>query len=720
MKIVKADLTLKILAGGLAAAMLWFTGPADRLAAQSTPASGGGPGADQATMTIVKYLDGEVFEFEGRKMTVDEYQIKRGDSLVKILREQGVLTSTSRGEERKGVELLMRLNPGLKDPSAIVPGQPLKIPVPLDRPADAATGTQSQTASDGSTPSQPPLSATTVKAYEREAPSQQPAQVMTIVHGQSGAGSDEPAQEADPNLKRAASAEDPPTPEAEPTLPSVDAPVVAGTSGSTVGAGEPGRAPGPTASGPLDFPSGNPGTLAMEPASQVVYRTVKVQRGDSLERLLRREGMHRDLIYGHLLKVTLTLNPEIKNPDLILVGAEIKIPAAGDYLTTMAGVNPEEVRVAAKAVSERRRPDGGGAGRQSGRAAVLELPDEAALTAKNTLGLIFTRLGQKVDSRGTVLIPAGEAGMELDTAAFPVVELNNGGRLVLDPGSRLSSAAVRNLGKLKPPYQVFRTGKKETLERALGRLWSLCGYFRVYTKDRTYEGGGDIRLKISSDWMVWTTQEAWNSGQPMVINRAKSPELGTSPVWAAFLEAHGIKVLDIHRNQLLPAPETPPELPELPLVNLGDQHPTLLAAELVRQLGVEPRVGVQVDLARQPGQTVAPNLTAPVLWEDGSTRVVMEFGELPPEAIQTLRRNDYRVISSAREPEAVIDGVLGGFGLKARDRLVLNSPAGGPKISLSIKGKLVSRGDRSFLITQTPLPGGLGGLVEPNLKVLTY
>lgn len=714
MKSFQGTLTLKTLPRGLAGAILCFFCASGPLGAQATiaedipaAASESGSSADH-TITLTKVV--EVYEFEDLKVAVDQYQVQRGDSLVKLLRQRGLLTSRSRAEEAKLLRLVQRLNPEVKNLSSISPGQILNVPL---RPEETAADTAE--AAEAAPETADPASTThTVKIYERPQDSQQAARVVVMRHQQPGAVEPEAsspaaeAREVDADLKQAALAVD----------QASEAPV----DGSAVGAeGTQTAAPAEN----LSFPSGNTGPLAMDTDNRVVYRTVRVRRGESLERLLRREGMHLDLIYGHLLKITMELNPEIKNADLIMAGTELKIPAAGEYLTALAGVNPQEVRQAALAISERRRPDGGGAGRRTEQAAVLSLPNEAVIAAKNTLGLIFTRLGNEVDSRGTLLIPASESGseggMEVDTSSFPVVTLKNGGRLVLDPGSRLSSAAVRTIRRLQPAYQVFRTGKNETLERALERLWPLCGFFRVYTKNMIYEGGEDIRLKISADWMVWTTEGAWNSGQPLVVNRAKSPDHRTSPIWTGFLEDHGIKVLDILQNQLLPAPETQAAPPELKVVDLTSfDNPTLLAAELVRNLGVEPRVGVQLDLALQPDQTVPPSLTAPVLWENGDARVVMDFGELPREAIQTLRENKYLVISSAKDTEAVIDGVLRGFGLRAQNSLTLTAPAGGPKMSLSIKGKLVRRGDGQYFITQVPLPSGLASLVEPNLKIMKY
>ena len=669
--------------------------PAPLAAPAPTPA---GPEAEKDaadhTITLTKVV--EVYEFEDLKVAVDQYQVNRGDSLVRILKQRGLLITAQ--DEAKYIRLVKTLNPDLKDVNNLTVGQLLNLPGPPktgEDPAGTAETTPAAAPETAPAEAAAPTSATpgpvtvteTVKTYERPQSTQKPARVEVRRHlpGDSqSAGSPEGPAPAE-------------TTTAQPTP------------------------------GGLDFPSGNAGPLAVAPESQVVYRTVKVRRGDSLERLLRREGLHKDLIYSHLLKVTMELNPQIKDPNLILAGAELRIPAAGDYLTAMAGVDPGQVRAAAQAIAERRRPIGGGVGGGSGRAggsesraAVLELPDERMLTARNTLGLLFSRLGERVDSRGQVVIPDPQGAVELDTAAFPLIMLSNGKRVVLDMGSRLPRAAVRSLKGLTPPHEVFRTGKNENLDQALGRLWPLCGYFRVYGRDRTYEGGGDIRLKIAADWMVWPTEEAWNSGQPLVVNRVRSAERRTDPAWAVFLEDHGIKVLDVYRSTLLAAPEKSAETAELAVTVLNTQNPTFFAAELIKALGVEPRVGVQLDLAHTPGQAPPGNITAPVLWETGEARVVLDFGELPPDVVLTLRQNGYRLVSTRPNNEAIVEAVLAGFGLKAQNSLVLNAPAGGPKMSLSINGRVVSTGGQKYLITAVALPSGLAQLMEPGLKVLKY
>jgi hypothetical protein len=461
----------------------------------------------------------------------------------------------------------------------------------------------------------------------------------------------------------------------------------------------------------LNFPSGNVGPLTQEPATKVVYRTVKVRRGDTLERLLRREGLPREAIYRHLLRVTLELNPEIRNADLILAGAEIRIPAAGDYLAT-AGLNPLEVKAAALAISQRRRP---GPVRLAAGAAesARRLPDEGAESAKNTLGLIFTRLGDRVENQGGLLIPGAGEALELDTRAYPVINTLTGAKVVLDLGSTLSPPTLAELRARD--FRVFRTRRGETLDRVLDALWPLCGYYRVYTKERAYEGGGDIRLKISADWMVWPTEAAWNSGRPLVLNKVGRGGRGTDPAWSRFLGDHGLIVLDLDRNVLLPPPEIAAVAEAPAVTTLDSANPRFLAAELVRQFGAEPKVKFPLE---RPGGV--PPVEAPLYWETGPHKVVVSFGELSPDEAADLRKRGFRVVAATLNPEAAIEAVLAGFGLKARNELILTAPAGGPRMSLAIKGRVVAAGDRKHLLTYATLPAGLARLLEPGLKIIRY
>ncbi|MGL4208003.1 MAG: hypothetical protein ACRCTY_01310, partial [Candidatus Adiutrix sp.] len=426
----------------------------------------------------------------------------------------------------------------------------------------------------------------------------------------------------------------------------------------------------------LDFPSGNEGLLA-QASDGVVYRTVKVRKGDTLERLLRREGMDSDLIYRHLLAVTLKLNPQIKNADLIFAGAEIKIPASGVYLNALAGVNHEEVReAAARAASGRKAAPLSRTG-QGNDSNVLNLPSASVETAKNTLGFIFTSLGERVNARGSLILPAGADTIDIDTAVFPVVELQNGIKIVVDLESRLPQKTITALRTHYPQYMVFRTRANEPLEKALDRLWPLCGYYRIYKNDRSYEGGTDIKLKLTADWLIWTTGEAWNLGQPLVINLASGPDKNTDMAFSNFLNNHGIKIIDLYKGNLLPGPDLASLGKPLAVVELNSSNPAVLAAELAKQIGFSVKIGLPpnwLDFPPALGGAPLGDFASIVLEKE---MVVLNFGEISPEMSSELAQGGYKILNVSNEAESAISAVL--TGLKVENDLTI-SAKNGPKI----------------------------------------
>ena len=637
------------------------------------------------TITLTKVVP--VYEFENLKVTVDQYKVTSGDTLAKILKARGF---GARGaDQAQFMRLVRQLNPELKDLNRLAVGQFLILPTTDSRSEPIPAG---QVQSPGRTE--------TVKIYERTQPNQKAARVLVLRHQTNALTSTEPAEEAS-SAESASEASEP----GLKTAGYVPLPAPPEVAASDEVGGD-----------LLDFPSGNIGPLFREQSSKVVYRTVRIRPGDTLERLLRREGLPRAAIYRHILKITLELNPEIKNPDLILAGKELRIPAAGEYLTA-AGLDPREVREAALAINQRRRP-APVAMVASTAENVRRLPDEEAETAKNSLGLIFTRLGDRVENQGSLRLDGAEENFELDAKAYPVIYTISGAKLVLDLGSTLPRSTLEALRSRN--FNVFRTRRGESLDRVIGSLWPLCGYYRVYTKERTYEGGGDIRLKISADWIVWPTEEAWNSGHPLVLNKIVKGGRGTDPAWGHFLGDHGLTMVDLDRNLIRPPRETA-VLParSSSVTTLDSANPRFLAAELVRLFGAEPRQAAPMEIKSGHDSQI---VTAPLYWESGDHRIILNFGELSSDEVTVLRRNGFRVVIASLNPEAVIEAVLTGFGLKAQENLVLTGPAGGPIMTLTIKGRLVTSLEtkRNFLLTYAAVPDGLIRLFDPELKIIRY
>jgi hypothetical protein len=350
------------------------------------------------------------------------------------------------------------------------------------------------------------------------------------------------------------------------------------------------------------------------------------------------------------------------------------------------------------------------------------MPTADTVNARNAYGIIFTRLGENVLTKGRLFLPLDEPPhFDIDTSKITVVELNNGRKVVLDLTSSLSAELVRRLSAKYGEYIVFQPSKKEPFDKALEKLLASCGYYRIYGRDQAFEGGRDVRLKISADWLIWPNADSWNRGQPTIINLAPAADNGTPPVWQRFLGDHGIRVIDLYQGRLLAgAGKSPTPVNNFSVIEVEDR-PSAFAGALIRSLGYAPRYGVRVEANR--GRVFTGGIDdlssdPPVFWETESSRNILEYGSLSTEDLEILRKNSFNIISSGKDNQAILKAILAASKIGLTENLVLNgNSSGGPSITLTIAGQSFKFNGRSYLLTPVTLPDNMTSL-DPNQNVI--
>jgi LysM repeat protein len=723
-----------------------------------------------ATITITKNV--EVYSYEDLTFTVDSYEVNRGDNLEGVLKDQGLWPADwTREREAQLMRLISELNPAIANLDLISPGQTLYLPraqaQPLPPPEPDPTVVVSYAL--GSNAGQSPATVVVrrtepdggdpgTSAQSSEEPLPEGTFRLVVGDPADGPGTGAQAVPADGTAPGGTAQGSGPQAQAvsgdRTAAPAAPAPAQAVEPAVEEQAPEPARAsrrrqrtrPAPS----------NEGELSTTPDG-TVYRTVKVRSGDTLERLLKREGLDPELIYRHLIRLTVDINPGLKNPHMIMTGAELRIPAIGPYLAAYGG-GPELVQVAdassqvvsdaapavppARRTRERQRtrrpdraqpaaeqasapaPSGGRFRINTARLPAAPLPTADAQNAKQILSLIFTRLGEQVSQRGRLFLPLDEPPhFDVDTSTMPVVDLKTGRHIILDLNRSLPEAFITRFRAKYPEYVVFQPARGERMEKALERLWPMCGYFRVYPKGQAFEGGKDVKIRISADWLVWPTSTDWNRGQPVVINLAPAPDNGTPLPWVRFLADHNISVIDLYRGEVLAGggkAATP--INNFTVVDADSDNPSAFAEAFVKALGFNPRIGVSVDLAAgrvtTGGATIGTGPPPAVFWESGNSKTILEYGDLTTDELDVLKRNGFSIISSARDSQTVLRSIVAALKIRLEGPLVLNGDSsGGPSIKLTVAGQTFTFGDRTYLFTSTTLPESMTGL-DPNQTVV--
>jgi hypothetical protein len=700
-------------------------------------------------ITLTKTV--EVYSYEDLTFTIENYTVTEGDNLEGILKKEGLwplIRSNSR--ETQLLKLVGELNPAIANLNQISPGQNIYLPIARVEQKESVNPQNPYEAIVSYSLGQPNQSPAVVTVRSQTAP-KPPAEVLpegTWALNLDGVGSG-----ADPKTPPGASPQydqasyvPPPVPfETRPSKSSD--PNSASAPPNSTQRGSPARGGGAY---------GNDGPIETAPDG-TSFRTVRVRNGDTLEKLLRREGVDPKLIYRHYIKLTVSLNPDIKNPNLILAGAQLRIPTSGgggysnDYYydndnrtdllyadaagkNTVSDATPVSTasrrggQTAAKA-SPKAGAQGAPAPAAKYRTDVKRLPPAPLPTAdsqngRTVLGIIFTRLGEKVITSGRKFLDLSEPPhFDVETANMPIVELRNGRFIILDLQRTLSEEFIKRFRQKYQEYYVFQPVRGEPMDKALERLWPMCGYYRVYAKGKVFEGGRDVKLSISADWLVWPSSSDWNKGQPYVINLAPSQDNGTPLPWIEFLKDHNIQVIDLYGGQLL-AGSTKGATPvnNFTVIDVESDNPSAFAEALIKSFGFSPRVGVKVDLTegkiQTGGEIISGSNTPAIFWEAGPVKTILEYGELSTEDVKALRSNGFKIISSGKESETVLKSILSELNIKLGGPLVLNGDStGGPSIKLVIAGQTFQFNDRTYLFTTVNLPSNMTSL-DPNQNVV--
>jgi LysM repeat protein len=716
------------------------------------------------TTDIVLTKTVEVYSYEDLTFSIDSYTIKPGDNIANILKAQGLWPQKpDQKRESQLLRLVGELNPVIANINQISSGQTIYLP--SSRGLDEVRAqAEAQAALRRSLETDPDVK--NVATYELNQPAQSPARVVVrrqippeeeLAEGEykiwpDGKAPEVPAPEpepADPTpapdnsvnvIPFVGQGQQPPARESSQPVPNGDTAVAESKTAR----------PEPTRTEPARTEQVRPRAQTSAPTNEcplatapdgTVFRTVKVRQGDTLEKLLRREGLDRNLIYRHLIKLTVELNPGLKNPNLIVAGAELRIPASGGYLAgygyegaVAAGESAPPVASVAQAPAPTRSAPSSGAKDPAPvpaekylvptkRLPAASLPTMDSLNARTALGVIFTRLGEKIVSKGRLFMPLDEAPhFDADTAVTPVLELNNGRKIVLDWNGDIDPKLAKRFTDKYTEYSIFQPAKKEAFDKALDRLLAQANYYRIYGKNQAFEGGRDVKLKISADWLIWPSVDSWNKGQPTIVNLAPAADNGTPPVWVRFLSEHGMRVIDLYQGRIVgTAGPSPTPVNNFTVIEV-DQNPSAFAAALIRSLGYSPRVGVTVDNER--GRVVTGGSEAdlgnlpPVFWETDKGRFILEYGDLSTEDLQILRKNGFNVISSPKEFRPVLKAILDTENITLGGNLVLNgNSTGGPSIELTIAGQSFQFNGRSYLFTPVSLPDNMTSL-DPNQNVV--
>lgn len=264
-----------------------------------------------------------------------------------------------------------------------------------------------------------------------------------------------------------------------------------------------------------------------------------VRRGDSLWRILIQERSLPQKSFSRYVILIGSLNPALKNPDILPVGGTLFIP-----------LEPDELLAVKPAV---RPPVATGGGRVAaapkGRpVAIVGLDYGQKISAQENLELlasVMEALGQETNRAGEEAVALSDETVHLDRAAYPVIQNSKRGqKVILDLQSKISQSLRSKLETGKSGIPVVSLKRGVSLHEAVSSLLSKLGYQSLPSNQPAVVQDKGVAVQVKGEWMAMPQEEGGAAPQVLIISFTDAA--GQAPEYLKeYLSLRGMNLKEI-------------------------------------------------------------------------------------------------------------------------------------------------------------------------------
>jgi hypothetical protein len=439
---------------------------------------------------------------------------------------------------------------------------------------------------------------------------------------------------------------------------------------------------------------------------KVLTRTLTIQKGDWIWKILRKEGLLRGDNLAELLSVLKKLNKSFDNLDLIMPGEKIIIPlkiAPTKGTLTLKTPSTKEIAPISdlkdldsenytvkpddsllKIVRDRYNiPKDELYGKYLELAKklnpsisdlntiypgqIIRLPiyspqivrkpiesvvspkpermDERITPLARDLSLIFSELGEEWVQTGKHFIPLKSGGQaNLEAISYPIINLRNGLCIIVDLNNKLPAKMARLIGSDWDNFRVVHLLEKDDLVSALDKIFRLCGYAKVFKSGEPLIPKRDIELRITGNWIVIPSDtRTENKPVAIVINLLEENAPKTPRGIKDYLASLGIKIVDFP-----PGDDTPEKTDQVATLYGGSDFLSLVGSVL-NLVGQPYSTGVEIPLNEEQKSDFKLIAKPDFLLKNKGKDAIIDVTGLASEIASPLKERGFLILSLASE-----------------------------------------------------------------------
>ena len=345
---------------------------------------------------------------------------------------------------------------------------------------------------------------------------------------------------------------------------------------------------------------------------------------------------------------------------------------------------------------------------------------QTASSVAEGLGDILPQMGEKWIHSGEHFIPMKSGGhINLKADTYPIVKLHGGMTLIVDLHNSLPPRMGRVIESSWGSYRIVHLSPGDDLKSAFSKILKAIHYPKVFKKGEPLKLSGTIPVSITADWIAIPPRgHGGKTPGFIVINLLGDPNQAAPQSIKAYLKQRGVLLIEYPSGKAPPKPldEKAPEmaldgasLVEMLLTLTGHPHDSRVKIPAFKSQNDDFKLTVTADFY----------LTA-----YGKERVI-DLSGLDKEIVALLKERGISVLSLSKEknPLAMASKTLKflGWQHKMGPHALSTDPRGKKNIRLTLSGVIFStEGGNSVFMTPLDLPPEVAlFLYEKGYRVVT-
>ena len=386
------------------------------------------------------------------------------------------------------------------------------------------------------------------------------------------------------------------------------------------------------------------------------------------------------------LRLVKRLNPSIEDLNIVHPGQSVKLPVWSPQTVKVPILTPPPSP-----------PSSPGDKVQKRELAVLG----------HQLGEIFTQMGEEWVQTGDHFIPLQSGGhMNLKTESFPILNLVNGYKVIVDLNNELPENMARLIESNWETYRIIHLSEDDDLRMAFHRILSVCPYAKVYTLGEPLELGGDIPLRITGDWIIKPTPEPTDNNEKVTVITLLDEQTPKTPrTIKDYLGGLGIEVIDYPSG----ADDTPSSGGEMEILSPGENISSLVEI-ILRKTGQSFSRDVEIPIVKGGDTDFNLIIRADFFLKVRGKDAIIDLEGIGPDMIALLEEHQLKILSLAGEedPSSILRKTLDflGIPIDSRPHDFMAAERGEQKdIRLTIRGIVFQdKEGRNILATHLNIP----------------